>query len=203
MTNIVYTIGYTSFDINKFIEVLKSYNVKCLIDVRSLPKSGYYKDFDDTNLSKLLQKNDIIYRNYQKEFGARQENKEFYNKDGYLDFELFSQSKQFQEGIEKVKNAENSGYTVCLMCAEKDPINCHRTILITHNLYKNNFNIKHILADESTCSQKDIDNRLLEIYFPNRSQISLFETDNLSEEENIEQAYRLKNKEIGFKLEEE
>ena len=59
--NTVYTIGYTSFDIQKFIEVLKKYKISCLIDVRSTPKSSYYKDFDDSNLMHLLKSNGIIY----------------------------------------------------------------------------------------------------------------------------------------------
>ena len=76
---IVYTIGYTSFDIQKFVEVLKKYKITCLIDVRSTPKSSYYKDFDDSNLLPLLKNNGILYRNYKEEFGARQDNKDFYS----------------------------------------------------------------------------------------------------------------------------
>lgn len=201
--NTVYTIGYTSFDIQKFIEVLKKYKISCLIDVRSTPKSSYYKDFDDSNLMPLLKSNGIIYRNYREEFGARQENKEFYSSKGFLDFNVFSQSKQFNDGIDKIRKAQDMGYTICLMCAEKDPINCHRTILIARNLDKKGFYVKHILATEDLCKQCDIDKRLLEKYCPNRSQISLFNENNLTDEESIEKAYRLKNEEIGFRMEEE
>lgn len=201
--NTVYTIGYTSFDIQKFIEVLKKYKISCLIDVRSTPKSSYYKDFDDSNLMPLLKSNGIIYRNYREEFGARQENKEFYRSKGFLDFNVFSQSKQFNDGIDKIRKAQDMGYTICLMCAEKDPINCHRTILIARNLDKKGFDVKHILATEDSCKQCDIDKRLLEKYCPNRTQISLFNENNLTDEELLEKAYRLKNEEIGFRMEEE
>lgn len=201
--NIIYTIGYTSFNIEKIVEVLKKYKITYLIDVRSVPKSSYYKDFDDSNLMPLLKANGILYRNYKKEFGARQENKDFYNSKGFLDFNIFSQSKQFNDGIEKMKKAQNMGYVICLMCAEKDPINCHRTILIARNLDKKGFVIKHILATEELCEQKDIDKRLLEKYYPNRFQLSLFSENNLTDEEAIEKAYKLKNEEIGFKMEEE
>lgn len=199
--NKVFTIGYTSFEIDKFIQILKKFNITCLIDVRSFPKSSYYKYFDDNNLSRLLKENNILYRNYKEEFGARQENKDFYNKDGYLDFNVFANSEQFNQGIDKIKKAQAMGYVVCLMCAEKDPINCHRTILIARNLDKKGFEVEHILATQETCSQKDIDKRLLDDFFPNRQQISLFADNNLSEEEQIEKSYQLKNQEIGFKLE--
>ena len=89
------------------------------------------------------------------------------------------------------------------MCAEKDPINCHRAILIGHNLDKNGFKVCHILADESKTDQSEIDKRLLEKFFPNRNQISLFSENNMTDEECIEKAYKLKNEEIGVRLEEE
>ena len=200
---IVYTIGYTSFDINKFIEILKKYHINCLIDVRSNPKSSYYKEYDDINLSYSLKKNNILYRNYNVEFGARQNNKKYYNPKGFLDFKVFSKSEQFKEGIFKIRKAQELGYTVCLMCAEKDPINCHRTILIARNLDINGFNVRHILYTEDTCTQSNIDERLLDKYFPNRNQISIFAENNLSKEEMIEKSYELKNEEIGFKLEDE
>ncbi len=201
--NTVYTIGYTSFKIEDFINVLKTYNINCVIDVRSTPKSSYYKDYDDVNLAKLLRDENIIYRNYKKEFGARQEDKSFYNKKGYLDFGVFAKSKQFNSGIEKIKKAQELGYNVCLMCAEKDPINCHRTILIGYNLFNLGFDIRHILFDGNTCSQEDINQRLLEKYYPRRNQLSIFDTDNITDEEAIKRSYQKRNEEIGFKLEDE
>ena len=171
--------------------------------MRSTPKSSYYKDFDDSNLLPLLKNKGIVYRNYKEEFGARQDNKNFYHSKGFLDFEVFARSKQFNDGIDKIKKAQEMGYIVCLMCAEKDPINCHRTILISRNLDKKGFDVQHILATEEICSQKEIDERMLEKYCPQRSQISLFNENNLSEEESLEMAYRLKNEEIGFRMEEE
>ena len=199
----VYTIGYTSFDIDNFIRVLKKYGVTCLVDVRSVAKSSYYKDYDDVVLAPNLKKHGILYRNYKEEFGARQENKAFYSEKGYLDFEVFASSLQFLEGVNKIKSAQKLGYKVCLMCAEKDPINCHRTILIARNLAKMGFHVEHILANEQVCSQGEIDERLLDKFFPTRMQVSLFGEDNLSDEEKLEKAYRLKNEEIGFRLEEE
>lgn len=201
MNNIIYTIGYASFEIDKFIEVLKKYNINCIIDVRSFPRSVYYKNFDSDNLKFLLKQHNIIYRNYKNEFGARQENREFYSKEGYLDFDVFAKSEQFKEGVKKIQLAINMHYTICLMCAEKDPLNCHRTILIARNLSKLKYNVQHITEDERLLSQGEVDQILLDKYFPNRNQVSMFE--NISEEEYIERAYGIKNKEIGFKLEDE
>ena len=105
----VYTIGYTSFELEKFIVVLKKYKITCLIDVRSTPKSSYYKDFDGQNLAIVLKKNGILYRNYKHEFGARQENKSFYSIKGFLDFSIFSKSQQFTDGVIKIQRAQEMG----------------------------------------------------------------------------------------------
>ena len=204
MKDNIYTIGYTAFKINDFIDVLKKYNINCLIDVRSTPKSSYYTEYNKENLSKLLKEHNIVYRNYKNEFGARQDNCEFYTKEGYLNFEKFSSSKQFEEGVKKIKLAISMGFNVCIMCAEKNPWDCHRTIMVAHNIEKFNLEAKHILSTGETVSQKDIDNMLIEKYFPKKDQLSLFEEDNLlTHEMMLEQAYRLKNKEIGFRMEEE
>ena len=104
---------------------------------------------------------------------------------------------------DKIKKAQKLGYVVCLMCAEKDPINCHRAILIGRNLDKNGFCVKHILAKGEVCKQSEIDKRLLEKYFPDRKQLSLFNENNLTDDEALDKAYQLKNEEIGFRLEDE
>ena len=65
----VYTIGYAGLDIDRFLDILKENKISLLIDVRSLPKSKYFKDFNDNNLSKRLSKIGFKYENWRKEFG--------------------------------------------------------------------------------------------------------------------------------------
>lgn len=198
----IYTIGYTAYPIRDFLSVLKNNRINCLIDVRSVPKSSYYVDYDSDNLKRVLKGANILYRNYKDEFGARQEDKSYYP-NGYLDFGIFTNSQKFLSGVDKIDKAISMGYTVCLMCAEKDPINCHRAIMISRKLDELGFEVTHLLALEEKCSQKDIDNRLLDKYYPNRGQLSIFQEDNLSDEEAVRRCYIKQNKEIGFKLEDE
>lgn len=88
------------------------------------------------------------------------------------------------------------------MCSEKHPANCHRAILVTRAFSDLGYPITHIKPNGESLTQKDIESELIDAYFPNRTQISMFEEDNLSETEYIRQAYKLRNDEIGFKLEE-
>lgn len=199
MKKTIYTIGYTSFPIDGFVRVLKEHGVGCVVDVRSVPRSSYYTDFDEGFLKETLRENGILYRNYKREFGARQENRSLYPQ-GYLDFEKFAATDAFKEGIEKVDAGYQKGYTFALMCAEKDPFNCHRCILVGRNFKERGYRVVH-LEDGKAETQEDVEERLLTHYFPNRNQLSLFDTR--SDGELLEEAYRKRNAEIGYHIEEE
>ena len=89
------------------------------------------------------------------------------------------------------------------MCAEKDPYNCHRCIMVSRFLQDYEFEIVHIVGHNQFVTQKEIEARLMNEYYPNRNQLSLFSEDNLSNQECLLCAYRKRNKDIGFKIEEE
>lgn len=198
----IYTIGYSTFDIHSFMAELKGIGITCVIDVRSVPKSAYYKDFNSDILEGRLKKEGILYRNYAYEFGARQEDKSLYP-NGYLDFEMFSKTENFRQGVAKLDSGIKLNQTFVLMCAEKDPYNCHRCIMVSRFLQDYNFEIIHIVGHNQFVSQKEIEERLMNEYFPNRNQYSLFCEENLSEEEYLLSAYQKRNKDIGYKIEEE
>ena len=198
----IYTIGYAGFAIDDFIAVLKKYNINSLIDVRSSPRSEFYKDYNKTDLDNKLKKSRIIYRNYKKEFGARQNNSQYYTH-GYLDFNLFALSEEFRSGFEKIANAIPLGYRFVLMCSEKDPITCHRTIMVAREFHRNGFVIKNILQDGNFILQEEIEQRLVDMYYPNREQLSFFEEDQLSWEEMVKNSYSFQNEKIGFQFDSE
>ena len=143
---------YNEFD---FIAILKRNKISHLIDVRSNPVSEYYQDFNSFNLEPKLKENGIIYENFALEFGARQENKEFFSKEGFVDFEKFTKSEQFQNGLVKIKAGLKRDANFVLMCAEKDPINCHRSIMIAHSMQKNGIEVLHIMSDNQLQIQED------------------------------------------------
>lgn len=195
--NLLYTIGYAGFESReKFISSLAEHGVGVLIDVRSTPYSAYYEDYNREALEQSLAKRGIHYRNWAHEFGARQEDRSFY-RDGRLDFELFTASPQFDAGREKLLTCMEKGYTPALMCAEKDPKTCHRAVMISHALAARGFRVVHIMADGADKTQPQLDGELLELYFPDRAQLSLFGT--ADDGELLREAYRLQNDKIGFK----
>lgn len=198
--NSIYTIGYAAFSFENFLQQLKKHKITCVIDVRSHPFSQYNADYNKDVLKQKLKMSGIEYRNYDVEFGARQPDKQYYSKEGYMDFEVYAKSDQFRQGIEKIMKGMNMGYVFALMCAEKDPITCHRSILVGRQFSLAGAPTYNIHADGNIETQLELENRLLNKYFPDRDQISLF-GDNQPDVELINQAYKLQNAAIGYKME--
>lgn len=202
MNNTIYTIGYSGINIKDFILILKRYKISCLVDTRSVPYSKHFINFNKNILETTLKNSNIEYRNYYKEFGARQDNRIFYSEDGYLDFSKFVKSDIFINGIDKIKKEMDLGYTFILMCSEKDPIDCHRSIMVAREFYKKGYNIINILYDKNNIieyTQTDIENRLLDRYFSERGQGLLFDNMDLSRKSLIDIAYKKRNIEIGYR----
>lgn len=197
----IYTIGYSCFKIDDFINVLKKYKINCLIDVRSNPNSMHYTDYNKTSLELLLKSNGIHYRNYKNEFGARQDNPVFYS-NGFLDFTKFVKSEAFLEGVRKIVAGIEKEYVFAFMCAEKDPSTCHRNIMVAREFYRMGYKVNNILSDGTIETQENLEQRMVEHYFPNRNQLSLFQEE-LTWDDMVNRAYQLRNSEIGYRKDKE
>jgi len=195
---VLYTIGYSGYALEEFLDEIKAHKISTVIDVRSVPYSQYHSDYNKEFLAATLKSNHIHYRNYANEFGAQQKNIDFYSPEGYLDFEKFSKSEQFLSGVKKIRTGMDAGYVCTLMCAEKDPMDCHRTIMISREFHEMGMKVVHLLPGGLQQSQADVEERLLDHYYPNRNQLVLFENENFSTQEYIAKAYRQKNAEIGY-----
>lgn len=195
----VYTVGYALIpDIRNMMLQLKGLDVDAIIDIRSSPWSKTYTAYDKPALIEACKKYGFHYRHYSREFGARQRNPDF-SVDGQVNFERFSQSEQFRSGIDKVIRSSQEGYTLCLLCAEKDPIICHRSILIGRALHESGIQVIHLTAAGQE-SHEHLEKRLVDLHFPNRDQIRIWD-DPMSPEEMLEEAYRRQNYKIGYRLE--
>jgi uncharacterized protein (DUF488 family) len=199
----LFTIGHSNYPIDKLLDMLKYYNINCVVDIRGTPYSKYNVQFNKETISKTLAQNGYSYIYMGKEFAAQRENKSLYTEEGYADFEKVAYDKDFLNGIERLKIGCRKGYRIVLMGAMQNPINCHRFILLGKALREAGFNIRHILDDYSLASQEDLEESLLDKYYGQKSQID-FDTymkGEPSKEDLIKQCYRRGNKEIGCRVE--
>ncbi|MCF8106655.1 MAG: DUF488 domain-containing protein [Desulfohalobiaceae bacterium] len=190
----IYTIGYSSYQLDTFVQILKKHGINTVADVRSSPYSAYRSDFNKVSLQKFLQKHDITYVFMGNQIGARWEDPEVYI-DGVVDYDLISNSSTFQEGLDRIR-AGSRKYVIALMCAEKDPITCHRTILISKNL-RNDFFIQHILEDGSIEKHKDLEKRLLRMHTSGQLKLPGLGTTRTS----LDDAYKIQESKIAYRLE--
>lgn len=158
----VFTIGHSNLEIRKFVALLKQHGVQAIADVRSSPYSQYNPQFNRELLQRALQEQGIAYVFLGEELGARRSERECYL-EGRADYELISQTPAFRRGIERVTQGAVK-MRVALMCAEKDPIECHRCILVSPHLRRQGLQVLHILSNGVVENHDQTEQRLLQLF---------------------------------------
>ena len=190
----LYTIGYTAFSLDDFIKILQKKNIKAVIDVRSSPYSSRYSQYNRPIIEDTLKKNNIYYLFFGDVLGARPQNYSLYS-DNIADFSKISKTKDFIDGCERI-NSGLKKMSICLMCAEKDPMTCHRSILISNrfrHIYPE-IEIKHILESGIIEKQDHLDRRIMDKY--DLLQENFFKSYN----ERRDEAYKKQEREIAYHI---
>ena len=192
----VFTIGHSTHDIDDFIGLLKKHKVDCLIDVRSQPYSRIAPQFNKDRLSSELKSHKILYAHFEEEFGARHTKSSLLDKNNKVDFDKVRASLEFKQGIQRLRKALDLEYTIVLMCSEANPFDCHRFSMISYQL-REEVEVCHILKDGNLKENRDLERELLGKYNKKLPQNTLFET--VTEGQQIEEAYRLRGKDIALR----
>jgi len=187
----IYTIGHSNHSIENLLKLLKKHHITALCDVRSHPYSKYNPQFNKETLVSTLKDNDIVYVFLGKELGARSDDSSCYDSEGKAQYVRLAKTEIFKEGVNRL-NKGMASYRLALMCAEKDPITCHRTILICRHLRADDMKIKHILEDGSLETQQEAEQRLMKLL--KLSEQDLFATH----EQLIERAYDMQSEKIAY-----
>lgn len=199
----IYTIGHSNYSMERFVEMLRKYKIDVVVDIRGTPYSKYNTQYNKEALYNSLKELDFKYIYMGREFAAQRDNKLIYTWEGYSDFEKVINEPSFINGIERLKKGLAKGYRIVLLGAKQDPVNCHRFALVGRELYKRGFDVKHIGDDLSTSSQLELEERMLDRYYPKEEQITMefLLNGEKSRDEKIKESYRKVNREIGFRVE--
>lgn len=141
----VYTLGHSTHSVEKFVDLLVRHGLTAIADVRSRPFSRMNPQFNRDALSTALKAQGIAYSFLGKELGARPSDPACYVH-GRASYELIARTALFQAGIDRVLDGSKR-YRVALVCAEKDPMTCHRAMLVCRHLVRRELGAKHILAN--------------------------------------------------------
>ena len=160
-TRSVLTIGHSNHPVNAFVALLQQYGVTALADVRSAPYSRFAPQFKREPLERILKEHSIKYVFLGRELGARPDDR-FCYENGRVQYARLARTDLFRSGLDRVVRGAND-YCVALMCAEKEPLECHRALLVARALDELGVPVEHILPDGRLESHGDAMLRLLKV----------------------------------------
>jgi uncharacterized protein (DUF488 family) len=154
-------VGHSNLELPQFLNLLKHAGVELVIDVRSRPQSGRFPQFNQAVLEKQLESTGISYLFLGEELGGRPDDPSAYRADGRVDYRARRKSYAFSAGLERVVK-ELQSRPLALMCAEEDPLECHRFLMICPELVASGIQPLHIRKGSRIETQEAVETRLLE-----------------------------------------
>ncbi|CAN5915031.1 hypothetical protein BH11PSE3_BH11PSE3_31930 [soil metagenome] len=151
-TTPIKTIGHSNHPIEQFVALLKAGGVETVVDVRSMPYSRRFPQFGRERLAHSLAAAGILYRYEGAALGGKPG-------DG-AGYDALAERHDFKEALTRLI-AASAESMLCLMCAEKQPTDCHRTVLLSRRLAERGMAIEHLLADGRQENHAAVEDRLL------------------------------------------
>jgi uncharacterized protein (DUF488 family) len=155
----LFSVGHSNIAVERFVTMLRASGVEAITDVRSTPASRFFPWFSANALATRLEQHGIGYETYGDTLGGRPRDPSLY-RDGIADYEAMAKRSEFQTGIDRLVTAV-AGRRICLMCAEREPLDCHRCLLVARALAERGLAVGHILFDGSIEAHRATEQRLL------------------------------------------
>lgn len=160
----LYSIGYATKPMIVFIEQLKLYGITAVTDIRSVPYSKVFHEYHQESLRQALQVNGIRYVYLGDELGPRSKDPAHYNSHKQIQFDRLMKADLYKEGLSRVFGGLEKGFRIALVCAEKDPATCHRSLLVGWDLLHNeNIDLPHITHEGELQLQSELEYSFMEV----------------------------------------
>jgi uncharacterized protein (DUF488 family) len=196
LPNRLFTIGHSNLEIADFLAVLAAHGVRTLCDVRSRPASFRFPQFNRGPLESALASASIRYEFSGETLGGRPADPRVYREDGLVDYAARCRAPDFIEGLERALTISRAG-VAALMCAEEDPLQCHRFLMICPGLLERGVTPVHIRRGGALELQSEAEDRLLVLHgFEDVTNTSLFTS---GREDALRDALVLQSKDFAFR----
>jgi uncharacterized protein (DUF488 family) len=193
----LFTIGHSNCDLGDFIATLSSHGIQVLGDVRSRPVSYRFPQFNRDPLEAGLASVRIQYDFLGASLGGRPADPRVYLENGLIDYTARRQSPDFSAGIDRVLEISRSRNLV-LMCAEEDPLQCHRFLMLCPAFLDRGVTPLHLRKGGTLESQQDAEDRLLALH-----DLTAFDSGSLFASERslaLGDAIRRQSREYAFRM---
>jgi uncharacterized protein (DUF488 family) len=192
----LFTIGHSNQGIADLLGVLIRHEIQVVCDVRSRPGSFRFPQFNREPLMAQLATAKIIYQFFGDQFGGRPLDSRYYRPDGLVDYAARRNAPDFQEATDRLFGFVQSK-NVVLMCAEEDPLHCHRFLLLCPAVVQRGIVPLHLRRGTALETQRDAEDRLLQQHgFADVTSNSLFSQGRAAA---LEDALRLQSEQYGFR----
>lgn len=158
----VLTVGHSNHSPEAFTKLLLRHNVDQVVDVRSTPYSRYAPHFNHESLNGILENVGIGYTFLGEILGGRPADHSCYDANGRVLYNRIADTDPFDDGIRCIIRGADER-RLALMCTEKEPLECHRTLLIARTLADRGVAVAHILADGSLENHDTTMDRLMDM----------------------------------------
>lgn len=188
---VVLTIGHSTRSLEELLNLLQENAVDAVADVRTSPYSSRLPWFNREALTTSLEHVDIRYVFLGHELGGRGSGPGVMGPDGRVSYSKVAATSIFDEGLQRVI-AGSTTMRIALLCSEKDPLNCHRGLLVARQLHKRGVPITHIIGNGVLESHRQFEARLLDV-------AKLPPELTRPEEEVLEEAYDRQSSKVAYK----
>ena len=169
----IWTIGHSNQPLETLLELLRGEQIEVVVDVRSAPYSRYAPHFNRESLAAALDDADLRYLYLGEALGGRPRRAEHYDAAGHALYSAMAEEADFKEAIARLLRGARE-CRIALLCAEADPTDCHRRLLVGRVLAGQGAELHHIRADGSTESEREVK------LAPSTDQTALFEAGSAS-----------------------
>lgn len=145
----VWTIGHSTHSWEEFVELLRLFKIECLADVRSLPGSNKFPQFDKENMEKMLPVSGVLYKSFKEQLGGRRKFSKnskniAWHHPSFRSYADYMETDNFREGIAELEKLAGT-YRTAYMCAEAVWWRCHRS-MISDYLKLKGWQVLHIVG---------------------------------------------------------
>src|SRR5208283_4393107 len=191
----LYTIGHSNQEMSDLLGTLIRHEIKMVCDVRSRPGSFRYPQFNREALEPRLTSARIRYEFFGDQLGGRPLDPAYYLANGLVDYVARRTASDFMQAVDRMLAASRQHNTV-MMCAEEDPLHCHRFMLICPAVVQRGVVPVHLRRAGTLETHRDAEDRLLQQHgFADVTSDSLFSTGRASA---LEDALRMQSEQYGF-----
>jgi uncharacterized protein (DUF488 family) len=129
----IYTIGHSTRSFDELVEALRSFGVRTLVDIRTVPRSRHVPQFNTEMLRRTLANRRIRYRHMKALGGLRRPRADSTNTSwrntGFRGFADYMETPEFAEALRALRALARQAGPVAIMCAEAVPWRCHRSLV--------------------------------------------------------------------------